>query len=43
MEIQKKCILCVVNQAIRVGDMVGLSEKGCLLREVIPLSKPGQF
>ncbi|MCI8442240.1 MAG: DUF89 family protein [Provencibacterium sp.] len=33
MKIQEKCIPCVVNQAIRVGDMVGLSEKGPLLRE----------
>lgn len=34
MKIQEKCIPCVVNQAIRVGDMVGLSEKDGLLREV---------
>lgn len=34
MKIQEKCILCVVNQAIRVADMVGLKEKDDLLRSV---------
>lgn len=33
MKIQEKCIPCVVNQAIRVGDMVGLPEKDHLLQE----------
>lgn len=34
MQIQEKCIPCIVNQAIRVADMVGLKEKDDLLRSV---------
>lgn len=34
MRIQEKCIPCVVNQAIKVADMVGLKEKDDLLRSV---------
>lgn len=34
MRIQEKCIPCVVNQAIKVADMVGLQEKNDLLRSV---------
>ncbi len=32
MKIQEKCIPCIVNQAIKVADMVGLKEKDELLR-----------
>lgn len=32
MKIQEKCIPCIVNQAIKVADMVGLKEKDDLLR-----------
>ena len=34
MRIQEKCIPCIVNQAIKIGDMVGLKEKDNLLRSV---------
>lgn len=34
MKIQEKCIPCIVNQAIKIGDMVGLKEKDNLLRSV---------
>lgn len=34
MRIQEKCIPCIVNQAIRVADMVGLKEKDDLLKKV---------
>lgn len=34
MRIQEKCIPCIVNQAIKVADMVGLKEKDDLLRKV---------
>lgn len=34
MKIQEKCIPCVVNQAIKVADMVGLEDKNELLRNV---------
>lgn len=34
MKMQEKCLPCVVNQAIKVADMVGMKEKGNLLRRV---------
>lgn len=34
MRIQEKCIPCIVNQAIKVADMVGLEDKNELLRKV---------
>lgn len=34
MRIQEKCIPCIVNQTIKVANMVGLQEKGDLLRSV---------
>lgn len=34
MRIKEKCIPCIVNQAIKVADMVGLKEKDELLRSV---------
>jgi len=34
MKIQDKCIPCIVNQAIKVADMVGLEDKNQLLRKV---------
>ena len=34
MKIQEKCIPCIVNQAIKVADMVGLEDKEQLLRKV---------
>lgn len=34
MKIQEKCLPCIVNQAIKVADMVGLKEKDDLLRSV---------
>ena len=34
MRIQDKCIPCIVNQAIKVADLVGLKEKDHLLRSV---------
>lgn len=34
MRIQEKCIPCIVNQTIKVADMVGLQEKNDLLRSV---------
>lgn len=34
MKIQEKCIPSIVNQAIRTADIVGLKEKGDLLRSV---------
>lgn len=34
MEIKDKCIPCIVNQAIKVADMVGLDNKNELLRKV---------
>jgi len=32
MKIQEKCIPCIVNQAIKIADMVGLKEKDDLLK-----------
>jgi uncharacterized protein with ATP-grasp and redox domains len=34
MKIQEKCIPCIVNQAIKVADMVGLEDKEQLLTKV---------
>lgn len=34
MKIQEKCIPCIVNQAIKTANMVGLKEKDVLLRRV---------
>ena len=34
MKMQEKCLPCGVNQAIQVADMVGMKEKGNLLRRV---------
>ncbi|MBE5966108.1 MAG: DUF89 family protein [Lachnospiraceae bacterium] len=34
MRMQDKCLPCVVNQAIRVADMIGIDKKEELLREV---------
>lgn len=34
MKIQEKCLPCVVNQAIKVADIVGLQEKEGLLKKV---------
>ncbi len=34
MKIQEKCIPCIVNQALKVADMVGLEDKEQLLRKV---------
>lgn len=34
MKIQEKCIPCIVNQTIKVANMVGLQEKNDLLRSV---------
>lgn len=34
MRIQEKCIPCIVNQAIKVANMVGLKEKDDLLRNI---------
>ncbi len=34
MKIQEKCIPCIVNQAIKVADMVGLEDKEQLLKKV---------
>lgn len=34
MRIQEKCIPCIVNQAIKAADMVGLKEKDDLLKKV---------
>lgn len=34
MRIQEKCIPCIVNQSIKVADMVGLKDKNELLRKV---------
>lgn len=34
MRIQEKCIPCIVDQAIKVADMVGLKEKDDLLKKV---------
>lgn len=34
MRIQEKCIPCIVNQAIKVADIVGLKDKDDLLRSV---------
>lgn len=34
MKIQEKCIPCIVNQAIKTANMVGLKEKDSLLRRV---------
>ncbi len=34
MRIQDKCIPCVVNQSIKVADMVGIADKSELLRKV---------
>ncbi len=34
MRIQEKCIPCIINQTIKVADMVGLEDKNELLRKV---------
>lgn len=34
MKIQEKCIPCIVNQAIKTANMVGLKEKDVMLRRV---------
>lgn len=34
MKLQEKCIPCVVNQAIKVADMVGMEDKNNLLKEM---------
>ena len=34
MRIKEKCIPCIVNQTIKVADMVGLKDKDDLLRKV---------
>lgn len=43
VKIQEKCIPCVVNQAIRTADMVGLEEKGDLLRQVFAYLSKADF
>ena len=34
MKLQEKCIPCIVNQSIKVADMVGIEDKNDLLREM---------
>ena len=34
MKLQEKCLPCIVNQAIKVADMVGIEDKNDLLKEM---------
>ena len=34
MKLQEKCIPCIVNQAIKVADMVGIEDKNDLFKEM---------
>jgi len=43
MRIQEKCIPCIVNQAIKVADMVGLEDKNELLRKVFTYLSQVEF
>ncbi len=43
MKIQEKCIPCIVNQTIKVADMVGLIEKDDLLRNVFTYLSRADF
>lgn len=43
MRIQEKCLPCIVNQAIKVADMVGLKEKDGLLRSVFAYLSRADF
>ena len=34
MKVQEKCLPCIVNQAIKVANMVGLEDKNALMQNV---------
>lgn len=34
MKLQEECLPCIVNQAIKVADMVGIKDKNDLLKEM---------